>query len=418
MRSRGFTLIEVLVGVTVSLMAIGVIVSTFLSQQRALQALDLSREASNSQRDAMLALQETLGRAGYGIDPRYVYDFRNYGCPAYSATAPCRDSIAGPDEIVFVTRNPGYYWAGTPSNAVQGCDPTALCTGHAWQVLGFDSTHVTINANAGDQFLVGQVLEFTCAKGASPLMGTVKTRAPGTGTVAAIGPLTIELTAASLTNPYQNNIAGSYDGCFNGSGAPPNANAAPGTSMFLVDRFRYHVAAVSGEPWLMLDRGLDYNNNGVTPEKLAAGTPDTDDEIPIARGVEGLQIAYLLRPSATLAAPDNGADWVIGDTPGALEEADPTLPAPVQTTPDNDPVRFNMHPANIRGVRIRITVRSLRQDIAQPGPWAGDPATPDGAPAIENRDDFTAVTLGRYRRYFGSVAVTAPNLTSKNPFIF
>ena len=114
-----------------------------------------------------------------------------------------------------------------------------------------------------------------------------------------------------------------------------------------------------------LDRGLDYNKNGVTPERLGAGTPDTDDEIPIARGVEGLQIAYLLRPSATLAAPDNGGDWVIGDTPGVLEEPDPTLPAPVQTTPDTDPVRFNMHPANLRGVRESSRVRMSGRCLAR-----------------------------------------------------
>ncbi len=418
MRSRGFTLIEVMVGVTVSLIVIGVIASTFLSQQRALQALDLSREASNSQRDAMLALQETLGRAGYGIDPRYVYDFRNYNCPAYTAANPCRDSITAPDEIVFVTRNPGYYWAGTPGNVVQGCDPSAPCTGHAWQVAGFDSTHVTIVANVGDQFLVGQVVELACAKGASPLMGTVKTRAPASGTVAVNGPLTIELTTASGTNPYQHNIAGTYDACFNGGGAAPLLNASAGTSMFLVDRYRYHVATVSGEPWLMLDRGLDFNNNGVTPEQLAGGTPDVNDEIPIARGVEGMQVAYLLRPSTTIAAPDSGGDWIVGDTPGVLEEPDPTVAAPIATTPDTDPLRFNLSPANIRGVRIRITVRSFRQDIAQASTWPGDPATPDGASAVENRNDFTAVTLGRYRRYFGSVAVMAPNMNSKNPFIF
>jgi type IV pilus assembly protein PilW len=418
MRIRGFTLIEVLVGVTVSLLAIAVITSTFLSQQRAMQALDLSREASNSMRDAMLSMQETLGRAGYGIDPRYVYDFRNYNCPAYAPASPCRDSITGPDEIVFVTRNPNYYWAGTPNSIVQGCDSSAPCTGNAWAVLGFDSTHVTISAKVGDQFLVGQVIEFTCVNGANPVMGTVKTRAPASGTVAAAAPLTIELTSASVTNPYQHNLAGTYDACFNGSGVAPLANATTGTSMFLVDRYRYHVATANGEPWLMLDRGLDYNNNGVTPEKLASGTPDVADEIPIARGVEGMQLAYVLRSSASYPAPDNGGDWVVGDTPAVREEPDPTATAPLQTSADTDPNRFNLNPANILGVRIRITVRSLRQDVAQPGTWLGDPATPDGAAAIENRNDFTAVALGRYRRYFGSVTVTSRNMTSKNPFIF
>jgi hypothetical protein len=189
--------------------------------------------------------------------------------------------------------------------------------------------------------------------------------------------------------------------------------------MFFVNLYRYHVATVNGDPWLMLDRGLDYNQNGVTPEVLSSGTPDTADEIPIAHGIEGMQIAYLLRPSTTIAAPDNGADWVIGDTPGVIEEPDPTVTAPTATTPDTDPLRYNLHPANIRAVRIRLTVRSLRQDTTQPSTWFGDPATPpDGSTSIENRNDFVVVTLGRYRRFFSGASVATPNLNSKNPFIF
>src|SRR5439155_476223 len=246
---RGFTLIEVTVGAAVALIVIGIVTATFLSQQRSMQALDLSREASSAARDAMLSMQQTIGRAGYGIDPRYAFDFRSYGCPNWTAAAPCRDKINGPDEIVFVSRDPNYYWAGTPSSTISGCDPSAPCTGRAWQVKGFDATHVTVAANAGDRFLKGQIVQIACAQGRS----------------------------------------------------------------------------------------------------------------------------------TTMAAPDNGTDWVIADTPGVIEEPDPTLPAPAQNTADTDPIRYNLHPANIRGVRIRLTMRSLRQDITQPMPWAGDPAVAAGS---------------------------------------
>src|SRR5438132_7655360 len=83
MKNRGFTLIEVMVGVAVAIAVIGVVMGTFLSQQRAMQTLDLSREASSAGRDALLSLQETIGRAGYGIDPRYVFDMRVYSCTNY-----------------------------------------------------------------------------------------------------------------------------------------------------------------------------------------------------------------------------------------------------------------------------------------------------------------------------------------------
>ncbi len=420
--SRGFTLLEVLVGAAVALVVIGIVMATFLSQQRSLQALDLSREAGNAARDAMLSMQGTIVRAGYGIDPKFAFDFRNYSCPNWTAAAPCRDKIDGPDEIVFVSRDANYYWAGQPADTIQGCTSTT-CSGHAWQVLGFDNTHVTLSANAGDRFLKGQVLEFACPNGRNPTMGRVAT----TATANAAGALQLTLDASLGTLPlstdpvdaYRANIGAGHNGCYDGGGAAPSANAAAGVSAFLVNRYRYHVATINGEPWLMLDRGLDFNQNGTTAEVLSGGTPDTADEIPIARGVEGMQISYLLRPATGFAAPDNGADWTIGNTPGTIEEPNPTLtPAPTQNLSDTDASRFTLHPANIRGVRIRLTVRSLRQDITQPTPWAGDPAVAAGSTAIENRNDFTAVALGRYRRFFSSVTVAVLNLNSKDPFVF
>jgi type IV pilus assembly protein PilW len=401
---RGFTLIEVTVGAAVALIVIGIVTATFLSQQRSMQSLDLSREANSAARDAMLSMQQTIGRAGYGIDPRYAFDFRTYSCPNWTAASPCRDKINGPDEIVFVSRDPNYYWAGTPSSTISGCDPSAGCTGHAWQVNAFTTTTVTVVANAGDRFLKGQVVQIACAQGKNPTMG----RMAGNQTAASAGNLQLTLDPIVAGNPYRANIPASPDPCFN----------SPGVSLFLVNRYRYHIATINGDPWLMLDRGLDFNQNGTTPEVTSGGTPDTADEIPIAHGVEDMQIAYLLRPSTTIAAPDNGADWVVGDTAGTIEEPDPTVTAPAQNTADTDPLRYNLNPANIRGVRIRLTLRSLRQDITQPTPWAGDPAVAAGSTAIENRNDFTAVTLGRYRRFFSSVTVTTPNLNSKDPFIF
>src|SRR5437899_8228041 len=141
--------------------------------------------------------------------------------------------------------------------------------GVAWQVLGFDATHVTVDAQSGDTFLKGQLLELTCAKGTNPTMGRVAT----TAKAASAGALQLTLDAAVAGNPYRTNLAAGHDPCFDGGGAAPNANAAVGVSAFFVNRFRFHVATVNGEPWLMLDRGLDYNQNGTTAEKLASGTP-------------------------------------------------------------------------------------------------------------------------------------------------
>lgn len=419
--SRGFTLIEVMVGAAVALVVIGIITSTFLVQQKSLQGLDLSREASNASRDAMLSMQGAIGRAGYGIDPRYAFDFRNYNCTSYSgattATNACRDHVLDSDELVFVERDPNYYWAGTPVSVVQGCDdssPTTTCTGHAWQVTGFSTSSpytVTVKAHQpGETFLVGQEVEITCRNGGNPTLAEVGVFAKS----ATAGELlTLTLVDPVLNNHYKrgpavrdtDDIQVGHDACFD----------TAGVTLFLVNRYRYFVKTVNGDPWLMLDRGLDFNNNGKTPEN----SQDDADLIPIAHGVEGLQVAYLLRPSTTgLAALDSDANWIIGDAPGTLEEANPFAAAPLQFTADTDASRFDLHPANIRGVRVRLTVRSLQTDRSMGPTWVGDAPVPAPATAIENRNDFTAVTVGRYRRYFTSVAVATPNLNSKDPFVF
>jgi type IV pilus assembly protein PilW len=418
--AAGFTLIELMVGMLVALLVIGIVMSTFLSQQKSMQSLDLSRDASSASRDAMLSMQETVGRAGYGIDPRYAFDLRNYNCTNYTgattAANACRDKVNGTDELVFVERDPNYYWAGTPTSTTQGCgldsDPTSACFGHAWQVTAFSATSpysVTINARANDTFLVGQVVQITCAKGANATMGTVKTKAIAT----AAGAITIALLDPVTNNHYRDAIAAGHDTCFDGAGS---GTAAVGVSMFLVSRYRYFVGTFNGDPWLMLDRGLDFNQNGNTPEN----GQDTADLIPIAHGVEGLQVSYLLRPdpSGVNTAPDNNTNWVLGDTAGTVEEPDPFAAAPLQNTADTDASRFSKHPANIRGVRMRLTVRSLLTDKTQGRSWPGDTAVLAPATAIENRNDFTAVALGRFRRFFTSVVAATPNLNSKDPFIF
>jgi len=340
----------------------------------------------------MLSMQDTVGRAGYGVDPRYAFDFRNYSCPSWSAAAPCRDSISGPDEIVFVTRDPGYYWAGTPTSTVQGCDPPRRVPAAPGRFWGSTPRTSPSTPRAATPSSRASCLEMTCAKGTNPSLGRVGTTAKAT----SAGGMQITLDAAVAGNPYRTNLAAGHDPCFDGGGAAPNANAAAGVSAFFVNRYRYHVASVNGEPWLMLDRGLDYNQNGTTAEKLASGTPDTDDEVPIARGVEGLQIAYLLRPSTTgIAAPDNGADWIVGNTLGTLEEPDPTATAPSQSSRTPTPRVSRCIPPTFAPFVSNSVIRSLRQDSAQPTPWAGDAPTPPGSTSIENRNDFTAVSLGR-----------------------
>jgi type IV pilus assembly protein PilW len=391
--SRGFTLIELLVASTVAIVAISMVTLAFLTQQRSIVALDLTRVANEASRDALLELETSLRRLGWGIDPRWAFDFRSYSC----ASAPCRDKINGPDEIVFVARNPNYRWL---DNGVGGCTTAGGCfTGKAWHgsVAG---TTVTVAANAGDTFRMGSLLLVTCTNGAPATMA----RVAATATAAAAGNLAVTVLSTAAGNPYRENAwsAVGADPCY--------ASASPQPSIFVVDRFRYAVQTFSGVPWLVLDTGVDLNGNGILPDNGG----DLDDLIPVAQGVEDMQIAYAYA-SGTLygfAATDSNTNWMVGDAAGIVEEPNPTATAPQYATASSDSSRFNLHPANVRGIRITLGIRSLQTDQSQPATWTGDPLV-----LSENRTAQLA-GFGRLRRYTAATNVSLRDMDSRNSFIF
>lgn len=414
-RDRGFTLIELLVGASVALFGIGLVLLTFLAQQRSFNKLDLTRESSQTARAALTEMESSLRRVGFGVEPRFAIDMRYYQCP----TVPCRDSATGPDELVFVARNPNYQWH---PNGESGCTATNGCyLGNAWQVVDFSGTTnvgtVTIAARAGDFFQKGREVMITCANGASATMARVSGLTPtANGGLGAAGNLPITLMPQSVGNPYlDNNMSAA---CF---GTP--GNVAAGVSLFLIDRYRYAITTFSdGTPWLVLDTGLDLNNSGFLPD--SAAPEHLNNLIPIAQGVEDLQIAYALQPGTTygIAAPDSNTNWVIGDQAGTQEEPDPTLTAPLYATPISDPSRYNKHPGNVHAIRVSLGIRSLQSDPTQPPAWAGDPILPFNPDTLatfprENRNAQPA-TVGRFKRFSVQSNVFLRNMDSRSPFIF
>jgi len=393
-RDRGFTLVELLVASAIALLAISMVTLVFLSQQRTFVALDIMRVASEAGRDALLEMEPSLRRMGWGIDPRYALDFRTYNC----AAAPCRDRVDAPDEIVFVARNPNYRWI---DNGTGGCTTSGGCfTGNAWHA-SVAGTTVTITANAGDTFTMGRLLQITCVNGTRATMA----RVAQTATAAAAGNLAVTVLAAVAGNPYRENA-------WSGVGADPcYTSAAPPPNVFLVDRYRYTVQTFNGVPWLALDTGLDLNGNGTTAENGG----DLNDLIPIARGVEDMQVAYVFSPGTAFgfAATDSGnTNWIVGDVPGAVEEPDPTLTAPQYTTATADASRYNLHPANIRAVRITLGLRSLQVDKSKASGWTGDPLV-----LSENRNAQLA-SFGGLRRFTAASTVLIRAMDSRSPFIF
>lgn len=379
-RARGFSLAELTVVLAITGIAMAIVLGTFQAQQRSFEAIEVGRAAQDASRDATLEIERTLRLAGFGIDPRFAFDFAHYACP----DVPCRDAIDAPDELVFMARDPGYR-----------LDPPNPPAGNAWALTAVASNVVILSARAGDVFREGQVLQLMC-DGASD------------GVMVTVAATTAALTAPSLVNVTID--AAVADDPYNGDPATLSCLSAGNALAFKVNRYRYFVDASLPVPWLMLDQGL----------LDASGAPEL---LPIASGVEDLQVAYLFGRSPNFNPPDGDQSGLTGDQPGIVEEPDPTLTAPAYQTINEDPLRFNLHPANIRAVRVNLVVRSQRPD---PGPvpgWAGD-----DFPLLENRDAFVEYAPDtrpdisgvqhRLRRHAARTIVQTRNMGSKALFLF
>lgn len=385
-RSRGFTLVELLIALAVAGICIGAAFAAFASQHRTLEALELARRTQGSGRDAMHTLERGVRMAGFGVDPRVAFDLRHYRC----TTSPCRDRIDGADELVYVTRSSRYRLdpPGVTCARATGC-----FVGDAWHVDLADSGSVTLQARTGERFRKGQLLLLSCPGARTYSIGTVSTT---TAVQSGDGALRVSFAAAVGGNPYrENNYA---DPCYSTGLA----------SAFLVERSRWFIDTTSAAvPALMLDTGVDLDLDGRTPDE-----GDLDDLVTIASGVEDLQVAYVLETYAGRTPPDSNANWVIGDERSRREEPDPTVPGPTYETAAEDARRFTLHPANVRAVRIALGLRSVRGDPAAPSAWAGDPFV-----LTENRS-ATVTGTSRLRRAVLHSTVTVRNLSSRALFVF
>jgi hypothetical protein len=260
---------------------------------------------------------------------------------------------------------------------------------------------LTIKLAAGQFLENGRVVLAVCASAANPVMMTLAQSYTGSGTDGGPGIPTILSFNPDNGDPYNN------------SSALKPCHGTTGAGLFLVDRYRYFISTLSGVPWLMLDTGMDLDNDG---------TIDANDLIPIAKNVEDMQIAYGLygaQPaSGCPTAPDNDGDWIIANTPGVPEEPNFAAipPPPIYGTAWNDPSRCTMHPANIRTVRVSLVLRSDLMDTSRPAGWSGD--TIPVAPGGSRENNNTVLSGGQYRRYTAETSITLRNLDSIGSFMF
>lgn len=394
----GVSLLEVLASLSVTGAVVAVALGAFMTQRSAATSAEISRDMLDTGREALLSIERRLRHAGFGVDPRHAFDFRHFRCDGdvVSGTGGrdiCRDRVHDADRISFLSRNPRYRIDLPGEN---GCThPDGCPTGLAWHLLDRhlgSSPTLTLEARAGQRFLSGQVLLVSCSTVGRWTMATVRSSTDAS----AEGPLTLQLYATDPSTPVFENAL--VDTCFD-----------TGARVFAVDRTHYTIADIDGSPWLVLDTGLDLDGDSNDPWH----EPDPDDVIPVAPGVEDLQIAYVMDVRDGAPMPDSNENGVVGDDPSsAPEEPDGTHPAPDYDTPALSPLRGNLNPANIRAVRISLVVRSTLPDRGRPEGWVGDPL-----PQSENSQRvLSPEASGQFRRVRLQTTISVRNMASRSMF--
>jgi prepilin-type N-terminal cleavage/methylation domain-containing protein len=292
MRSRqaGFTLVELLISLTISAIVVAGALALLSSQQRTFQSSSADRAV---QENARVALEEVMGNvrlAGYGLEPVFGLDFGAMATvimdrappgavvsiPAYAcATAvQCRDATGGPDELVLLYRNPAFF------------RPLAAAPGGAFNSLDVAGPLATAIRK-------GQMLQVACASPGVWAYVTAGSDVPAS----AAATVTIPLKAGNgFAFGLQNQILG--DSCFQAVapvGSTP-ATIQDAAKVLKVDRYRYFVQTYGpggghglGAPGARL--------SDARPRLLDAADQPVLDVV--APDVEDLQVVYVFPRSAT-----------------------------------------------------------------------------------------------------------------------
>lgn len=361
-RSGGFTLIEMMVGLTVSAIIIAGSITLMVNQQQAYQNSANDRAGQESARLALTAMGDALRRAGYGIHPAATFDFGTIQTVLFNSvsSAPvqfigrdcdtnvaCRDNVdplSGSDQIAFHARDPYFVRA-------LFAQPTA--------------DQIVVAGTLSSPLLKGQILAVACGGSCGRRWAYVMVDHTTSGS--AVTNIFLQASGSGLDFPYQNDALtdscyGSYlwDGVLDANtGLPVNQNAfALSSKVFKVDRYRFYVARYldpdnnQQRPYLMLDQGLSDDQ----------GHPIT---VPVAADIEAIQFTYIF-PNAPVVA-----NQTIGGTPPTAIANGPTgidltVSPPLLADTRNSFSRQSQSPANIRAVKMSVVVRSPETDITLP----------------------------------------------------
>lgn len=336
LRRRGFTLVEVLISTVIMSIVTTAVAAVFIAVQNNYEQMSRTKTVIEGSRSGIAFLERTVALAGYGIDPRFAFDF----------TAPKDNTaVATIDGVAIVTDDLGYRWR----------DPNWIRRG------GFTGGNLTLDTGQtfGVNFRNGQRFMVMCNGAVDWIVVEA-----GTGPAATAN---TQGGFSQVNNPFPT--------------ATPNClSVTTGTNaawVAILHEVRVRIRNVNNRPFLVAYQGIT-TSTGASIDLSAANT--TYD--PIAVDVEDFQVAYEMnRPGdmtagagvfrsaccAAQAAIDatGNSNYIIPDS------ASEALPSTAATAPRYDTIydhtdRYNSHPANIRQVRISMIVRSSNRDANRP----------------------------------------------------
>ena len=415
---RGYTMIELVLALGVSMIVIAGALALATAQQRTFTGTSRDRALQEGTRVALGQITDSLRDAGFGVDPALAFDLGPTIARAdrisgnFAATPTplgdgsdckdlCRDSTTGPDEIVFYSRDPSF--GPHPLTVAATASSTSLRV-----ALVPGQTNFSLHK--------GQVLQVICYT--RPQSWAYVT-ASGEATDNEDGTATVPIATGSApgtTFPNQTSILD--DPCFTAvatmkDGVVDATTMDRAPKIFKVDRYHYYVQAydaagnavawntAGSRPYLMLDQGL-YSSKDVDGKVTYEHVTSV-----VAPDVEDLQFEYVFpydtaaplvgsTPGVPLSNDDAGINLAPADGAPTYSDAAPPMAAPQ---------RKNHHPGNIGAVRVSAVVRSGTPDTA-----IRDAAIP----ACGNRDEKDGDP--GYMRVRVETTVRVPNLSSQAPY--
>ena len=371
-RPRGFTLLELLVGAVTTTIILSAVAVTFVGVQGSFQAESRIKVAVEGLRTATGFIEQRVRLAGYGVDPRFAFDFNAAALPAGAKAN--YTLVFGPDVPKSVTDDLAFRYR----------DAAWMRRG---RYAGSGGIQLETKSTFGMDFPKGQRFIVSCMGGRDYLV--LKAGEGGVSKdVNASANFTVDETLSSTSADSK---------CLYRTG-----DLSP--FILLLHEVRIRIVDVEGRPFLMAFQGLD--------------ELDVARAVPLAADVESFQVAYVMnRPplegrNATLSAVDSKSpspNWVLGDVNSVNTDRFPdpsATPMPLYQLPYDDAARYNRHPGNIRAVRVSIGIRSTS-------------AEPNGRRAFERVDLEDSGEAGLADGYYltnMTTTVRVPNLLSRSAF--